>query len=63
LLIKEGIPAEVVSERRASCCSTGGPGDLDPTTVELLAAWRTWQTTEPPAAGLDLTEWMFTGRR
>jgi len=34
--------------------------DLDPTTISLLAAWRTWQATERAAAGLEPTEWMFT---
>lgn len=34
--------------------------DLDPTTIEVLTAWRTWQSTERSAAGLEATEWMFT---
>lgn len=34
--------------------------DLDPTTVAMLAAWRTWQSTERSTAGLEPTEWMFT---
>ena len=34
--------------------------DLDPATVEVLTAWRTWQSTERSAARLEATEWMFT---
>jgi integrase len=34
--------------------------DLDPTTIEVLTAWRAWQTAERSAAGLEPTEWMFT---
>lgn len=34
--------------------------DLDPTTIGVLTAWRTWQSAERTAAGLDPTEWMFT---
>lgn len=34
--------------------------DLDATTVELLVAWRAWQTTEQRAAGSETKGWMFT---
>lgn len=34
--------------------------DLDPTTVEVLAAWRTWQETEQQAVGIEATGWVFT---
>ena len=34
--------------------------DLDPTTIGVLTAWRTWQSAERSAAGLEPTEWMFT---
>lgn len=34
--------------------------DLDPTTIDVLTAWQTWQATERAASGLDATEWMFT---
>ena len=34
--------------------------DLDPTTVAVLTAWRTWQATERSATGLKPTKWMFT---
>lgn len=34
--------------------------DLDLTTVAVLTAWRTWQSAERSAAGLEPTEWMFT---
>lgn len=34
--------------------------DLDATTVNVLTAWATWQSTERCAAGLEPTEWMFT---
>lgn len=34
--------------------------DLDPATVDVLTAWRTWQSTERSAASLQATEWMFT---
>ena len=34
--------------------------DLDPTTVGVLTAWRTWQRTEQQAAGVDAAGWMFT---
>jgi integrase len=34
--------------------------DLDPTTVEVISAWRTWQQTEQRAAAIDSRGWMFT---
>jgi integrase len=34
--------------------------DLDPTTVEILSAWRHWQQTEMGAAGIDSAGWIFT---
>lgn len=34
--------------------------DLDPTTVDVLSAWRHWQRTEQRAAGIDSAGWMFT---
>lgn len=34
--------------------------DLDPTTVDVLTAWRHWQRTEERAAGIDTAGWMFT---
>jgi integrase len=34
--------------------------DLDPTTVDVLTAWRHWQQTEQRAAGVDSAGWMFT---
>lgn len=34
--------------------------DLDPTTVDVLTAWRTWQRTEQQAVGVDAAGWMFT---
>jgi integrase len=34
--------------------------DLDPTTVEVLVAWRHWQRTEQAAAEIDIAGWVFT---
>jgi integrase len=34
--------------------------DLDPTTVEVLTAWRHWQQTEQRAIGLEPSDRMFT---
>lgn len=34
--------------------------DLDPTTVGVLTAWRSWQRTEQHAAGITSAGWMFT---
>ncbi|MDQ3642932.1 MAG: site-specific integrase, partial [Actinomycetota bacterium] len=33
--------------------------DLDPTTVGVLTAWRTWQQTEQQAACIGSAGWMF----
>ena len=35
------------------------PIDLDPTTIELLRAWRTWQSTGAAAVGLNDCGWVF----
>jgi integrase len=37
--------------------------DLDPTTVNVLAAWRDWQQAELRAAGTQAKGWMFTDGR
>lgn len=37
--------------------------DLDPTTVNVLTAWRGWQRTEQRAAGIHSAGWMFTDGR
>jgi len=37
--------------------------DLDPSTVSVLSAWRTWQGAEQEAAGVDTAGWMSTRRR
>jgi integrase len=34
--------------------------DLDPTTVDLLTAWRAWQRAERQAIGARVPEWVFT---
>jgi integrase len=34
--------------------------DLDPTTVEVLTAWKAWQATEQRAVGRDSTGRVFT---
>ena len=34
--------------------------DLDPTTIEILAAWRTLQDVEARATGIELDGWVFT---
>jgi integrase len=34
--------------------------DLDPTTTNVLSAWRTWQQAEQRAAGVESRGWMFT---
>ncbi|HKZ25894.1 MAG TPA: helix-turn-helix domain-containing protein [Acidimicrobiia bacterium] len=37
--------------------------DLDPTTVEVLTAWRAWQETEQTAVGIEPTGWSVHRRR
>jgi integrase len=34
--------------------------DLDPTTVMVLVAWRSWQQAEQRAAGIEAKGWMFS---
>jgi integrase len=34
--------------------------DLDPATVEAIAAWRRWPQSEQAAAGIDTAGWIFT---
>lgn len=34
--------------------------DLDPTTVNVLQAWRQWQAAEQDAAGVESQGWVFT---
>jgi integrase len=34
--------------------------DLDPTTVQVLTAWRAWQHAEQTAAGIPSAGWIFT---
>lgn len=34
--------------------------DLDPTTVDVMSAWRAWQAAEQRAAGVEGRGWMFT---
>ncbi len=34
--------------------------DLNPTTVEVLAAWQAWQKAEQVAVGTEAREWVFT---
>lgn len=34
--------------------------DLDPTTIEVLNAWREWQRTEHQVVGTETAGWMFT---
>lgn len=33
--------------------------DLDPTTVSLLSAWKTWQAAERGSVGIEPTGWVF----
>ncbi len=33
---------------------------LDPTTVQVLSAWRVWQHTEQAVIGAEPTGWVFT---
>jgi integrase len=37
--------------------------DLDPTTVYMMTAWRTWQQAEQSAAAINSAGWMFTDGR
>jgi integrase len=34
--------------------------DIDPTTVQVLSAWRDWQRTEQAVVGVEPTKWVFT---
>ncbi len=33
--------------------------DLDPTTITILSAWKTWQSTERGSVGIEPTGWVF----
>jgi hypothetical protein len=33
--------------------------DLDPSTVDVMSAWRGWQAAEQRAAGVESRGWMF----
>jgi integrase len=34
--------------------------DLDPTTIQVMTAWRDWQQAELEAAGVESEDWVFT---
>ena len=47
-------------ETRGKTRNAPRPIDLDPTTIELLRAWRTWQSAEAAAVGLDDRGWVVS---
>lgn len=47
-------------ETRGKTRNAPRPIDLDPTTVGMLRAWRSWQHAEQPAVGIDGDGWLFT---
>jgi len=53
------IPYEL-HETRGKTARSRRRIDLDPTTVDVLTAWRHWQQTEQRAAGIDSAGWIFT---
>jgi integrase len=53
--------ADEIHETRGKTPRSRRRIDLDPATVKLMAAWRTWQQTEQAAAGIESAGWMFTG--
>lgn len=62
LSINRGIVAVdyEMHETRGKTANARRRIDLDPYTVSVLSAWRTWQGTEQEAAGVDTAGWMFT---
>ncbi len=42
-----------LTESRAKTANSRRSIDLDPTTVDLLAAWKTWTTVEQRVSGID----------
>jgi integrase len=47
-------------ETRSKTASARRRIDLDPTTVDVMSAWRSWQAAEQWAAGVESHGWMFT---
>jgi integrase len=62
LSINRGLIAVAyeLHETRGKTRSARRSIDLDPTTVEVLVAWRHWQQTEQAAVGIDTAGWIFT---
>jgi integrase len=50
-----------LTESRGKTANSRRSIDLDATTVDVLTAWRTWQSTERLAAHLKPTDRVFTG--
>jgi integrase len=61
LSINRGLIAVAyeLHETRGKTRNARRSSDLDPTTVEVLVAWRHWQRTEQAAAGIDIAGWVF----
>jgi len=49
-----------VRESRGKTRNSRRAIDLDPTTANVLKAWREWQQTEQEAAGVESDGWVFT---
>ncbi len=62
LSINRGIVAVdyEMHETRGKTANARRRIDLDPSTVSVLSAWRTWQGAEQEAGGVDAAGWMFT---
>ena len=47
-------------ESRGKTANSRRAIDLDPTTVNVLTAWRAWQQAEQEAAAVESDDWVFT---
>jgi integrase len=62
LSINRGLVAVdyAIRETRGKTANARRCINLDPTTVKVLVAWRSWQAAEQAAAGIESRGWMFT---
>ncbi len=62
LSINRGLVAVAyeLRESRGKTSNSRRAIDLDPTTVEVLSAWRAWQKTEQTTVGVEPTRWVFS---
>jgi integrase len=62
LSVNRGLVAVAyeVRESRGKTRNSRRAIDLDPTTIEVLSAWRDWQRAEQEAVGIESGDWVFT---